>query len=430
MDKTVRTNLSCVGRQGFQSSLLVFLLLLWLCGLAQSQTLTPVPDPEATATTRIEPGCTLTILVTDEPKLSGQFLVDNDGKIHFALTDEDGNNKQEWSIEVKGQLADEARRAITDSLRNYLRDPEVRVAIAKLPRLRVEVRGAARKTGVIELSRKAHLSDVMLACLYKPNADLANILITRKKKPEPGASNNAKTTEIVHIDFLSYQTGESAEDPKVEEGDVILLQSLPEATKAAEPQTVNVIGEVKNESRVVCGPGMTVNDALNRAGGLTERADPEAIRLVRHANGNVYVLNLAKIETNDPLYNMKIEAGDLLIVGKRDRSLQFAVLGEVAQPSTFEWRKDQPMTILKAIEQAGGVTKNAERRKGVLRKGFLLHPEQPRDIPFDLDEIVKGKQPDYEVEAGDAVYFVPRQKKPSFFQQLMPLLFRFIPLGI
>src|SRR5438105_4939294 len=89
-------------------------LLLWLAGtstlpaIAQRPDIPLVNDPSITPTTKILPGTLLTITVTDEPQLTGAFPVDADGNIHFTLTDEDGGNKQEWSVSVKDKTADEA----------------------------------------------------------------------------------------------------------------------------------------------------------------------------------------------------------------------------------------------------------------------------------------------------------------------------------
>src|SRR5262249_41051612 len=133
-------------------------------------------------TTRITSGCVLGIAVTDTPALSGLFPVDADGNIHFVLTDDEGGNKQEWTVPVKDKTEEEARSLVAESIKKYVVEHEVRLVIAKIARLRVEIRGAVQKIGMLELSVKAHLSDALAACRYKPTADLANILITRHIK--------------------------------------------------------------------------------------------------------------------------------------------------------------------------------------------------------------------------------------------------------
>ena len=154
------------------------------------------------------------------------------------------------------------------------------------------------------------------------------------------------------------------------------------------------------------------------------------MRLVRGTDGKVLELMADRVEADDPVYNMLLNPNDLVIVGVRDQSLVFAVLGEVFQPNTFPYKTGAKVTLLDVIEQAGGLTKQADARKGVLRRNFLRNPTQTNDIPFDLEQIKKGKQQNYEIIAGDAVVIPPRVRRPSVFQQLFPLMFRFFTFGI
>ncbi len=404
---------------------LIVLLLPGITGIAArpvvAQTSALSADPMATAATRITPGCLLGVTVTDETQLTGAFPVDADGNIHFTLADDDGGNKTEWAVNVKDKTVDEARDAVTESLKTYLRFPEVSIVIAKLPRLRVLVSGPAQVTGKLELAPKAHLSDALIACRYQPNADLANIRILRQE-------SNSKTPQTIPVNFSAFLSGDSNDDPALQSGDKIILPAKPEPKP--EPKLARIVGEVNREASIPLGPGMTIHDAFNRAGGLTDTADREHIRLVRGTDGRLLELNADKIEANDPIDNLPLGPGDLIIVGKRDRSLRYAVLGEVVDPKTFDWDGKQKMTVLKALEQAGGPSKNADHHKGVLRRGYLLDPAQTRDVPFDLDLMLRGKEQDIEIEAGDAIFLLPRQHRPSFFQQVIPLFLHFLPFGL
>lgn len=403
---------------------------------AQSEPLTQ--DSEATVATKIVPGCLLSITVMDEPKLSGAFTVDAEGKVTFTLGDEDDNSKQTWTVTLKDKTVDEARNLLADSMKKYLVNPQVTLFIAHLPKLKVEIRGAARKTGTLELSLKATLSDAITACDPKASADLSQILLTRKVKVEPkdvktGDPSPPKPmtkTRAFVIDFTKYQSGENEDDPKLEAGDVILLPTKPEQKAPPEQSMVRVEGEVKQEAGVPFGPGLTVKDCLERAGGLKETADRRKIFLIRRANGNKLTLDADKVLADDPVYNLKMEPGDLLLISVRDRSMQFAVMGEVIQESRFDWNPEEKVKLTDAIERAGGLKKTADRKHGVIRKGYYLNSTTSQPIPFDYDKVLKGKEPNYEIEAGDAIIFPPRQKRPSFLQQFLPMLFRFLPLGI
>jgi protein involved in polysaccharide export with SLBB domain len=391
----------------------------------------PLPDPEATTATRIMPGCVLGILVTDTPALSGRFPVDADGNIRFVLTDDEGGNKQEWTVAVKDKTADEARGLVAESFKKYVIEPDVRLVIAKLPRLQVEIRGAAQKTGLLDLPNKAHLSDALAACEYTSKADLANIVVTRHVQADaPAGVKTHPRTSAFTVDMLAFQKGDSDDDPTLEPGDVVMLPALPEKPANADLRLIRVRGEVNRECDIPFGTGMKVSDAFNRAGGLTPYADHAAVHLIRGADGKIYDLNADRVEANDPVYNLALAPGDVILVGKRDRSLQYAVLGEVVKPCTRAWDPKQKVTVTQALEQAGGISKQGDRHKGILRKGYLIQPTAAHDVAFDLDQIIKGKQPDYEIDAGDAVIILPKVHRPSVWQQIVPWVFRFLPFGL
>jgi protein involved in polysaccharide export with SLBB domain len=402
------------------------LLLLLLSGLARGQeaTPTPPPDPDVKATTKITPGCVLSVTVTDEPDLSGSFTVDDAGEIKFTLSDAESETKEEWNVVVKDKTTDEAKTAIADSMKKYLRAPEVTVVLVKLPRIKVEVVGPALKPGSLELRPGSRLSDALLLCGSKPNADLANIRILRRAKKE------GEKPQTLAVDFEAFSSGASDEDPELQAGDRIVLTPRPVQAPVEEVRYVRVVGEVNREVQHPLSKGLRVRDLLERAGGLKPTADRTKMRLVRGTDGKVLDLDADRVEADDPVYNLPLSPNDLIIVGVRDQSLVFAVIGEVVQPSTFPWNASEKMTLLTAIERAGGLTKQADAKKGLLRKNFLRNPVQPRDLPFDLDQIKKGKMPDWEIEPGDTLLIPTRQRRPNFFQQIMPLLFRFLPFGI
>jgi protein involved in polysaccharide export with SLBB domain len=130
------------------------------------------------------------------------------------------------------------------------------------------------------------------------------------------------------------------------------------------------------------------------------------------------------------VYNLPVANGDILIVGKRDKSQRFTVMGEVKEPKTFDWTPADKWTLLKALEKVGGPTKNADLRKGVIKRGYLLNPATAHDVYFDLNLMAKGKEQDIDIEAGDAIILPHRQPRPSLFQQLFPIVLHFLPLGL
>ncbi len=385
-------------------------------------------DPSVSPATKIVPGCKLMLTVLDEAALSGEFTVDNDGNIHFELADEEGANKQAWSANVVGKTADEAVLAVAENLKKYIKEPMVQIYIVRMPRLHIELHGPAKNTGKLELPLKSHLSDALIFAGYTPRADLANIFISRT--PVPDLKAKTTKTKLIYVDFQAFQRGESENDPMLEEGDVVRIALAPEVKAASELKYIRIVGEVGREVSIPVKGGISVKDALDRAGGLKPSADRSRLMLIRGLDGKILDLEADKIESNDPVHNLTLLQGDLIIVGVRDRGQQYAVLGEVAEEKTFMWNSKDKVTLLTALEQSGGLGKNADKHRGVLRKGYLLHPNETRDIPFDIDKVAKGSQPNWEIEPGDAVIVLPKMKTRSWINQMIPLLFRFLPFGL
>ncbi|MCS6777708.1 MAG: SLBB domain-containing protein [Chloroherpetonaceae bacterium] len=402
---------------------LLILLTLFPGSVADAQEVIPRPDPDVTPATRIVAGCTVCVIVTGEPDLSGTHILDEKGDILFSLADTEGENRQEWRVSLKGKTTEEARAAITESLKKYLRAPEVTVVIVKLPRVRVDIVGPVDRPGPMELKPGARLSDALARCGYRPTTDLTNVRILRPSR-HPGGK-----PETLIVDVEAYGRGEHDDDPPLQSGDRIVLIARQGQQAPKEPTYVRIIGEVEREVQHPLTPGLRVKDLFERAGGLKPTADREKIRLVRGADGKVLELDADKVEADDPVYNLPLAPNDLIIVGVRDQSRVFAVLGEVAQPSTFSYRTDEKVTLLTAIERAGGPTRQADLRKGLLRRNFLRNPAQASDIPFDLEQVKKGKQPDYVLEPGDAVLLPPRVRRPGLLQQFLPLVLRFFTFG-
>lgn len=404
-------------------------------------------DPTLLANTKIEPGFLLRVEVADEAQLTGEYEVDAEGVIHFTLADEQGKHKEEWSVKVGQKTAEEANALVAESLKAYLRQPNVHVMLLKRPRLHVEMAGTGCRPGLLELPLDAHLSDVMSVC--KQNADYAHLLLARKQKVgdkssvefsstiktvvdggTPGGEENTPATRTLTINFEDYQQGQNGDDPKLEDGDKIYIQMKPPGAPEHVLRTVRVVGEVGREVDIPLSAGMTVKDALTRAGGLKDTADPDNIRLHRGESGKDFELKAAGIQDEDAKINMVLEPGDYLIAYKRDLSMRWGIDGEVMAGNVFPYVPGFKMTITRAVSIAGGLTKKAEHHKGVLRKGYLINPTKVRDIIFDYDAIKNKKQQDFEVEAGDVVVILQRQHRPTIWQKLLPLALKFIPLPI
>ncbi len=427
-------------------SRLFVLFMLTLCGLGCISPLSAVCiaqtklDPSATTTTPIVPGCAVRITVEDEPQLSGTYTVNTRGTVHFVYADSEGMNKEEWDVSVVNKLPLQAQEAVLASVKKYIKNPVVTLILLRMPVIRIEISGAGCEAQTLELPPGSGLSVALRSCL--PNADFGHILLLRREKsadisksksPDKGksADDNVISPGKFHpstINHNAFLKGETDEDFPLQDGDKLIIKLLPEPKVARELKTVRVVGEVKMEVEVPIGGGMTLSDALKRAGGLKDTADRKKIRLHRSLDGKEYIVNADDIDNKEPGADLPLERGDYIVVERRDRGSHFAVNGEVVLPSSFEVDPNNKTTITAAIAKAGGFNKRADPHRCFLSKGYLFNPATAQNLPFDYTKIAKKVTPDWEVEAGDVLFIGPKIHKKTFWETILPLALHFIPL--
>lgn len=101
------------------------------------------------------------------------------------------------------------------------------------------------------------------------------VLALRLQQLEATASRIELGRVIVSLDSIELLEGTE---------DDIILESRDRITIPTPPQTVGIIGSVKNPSTVVYRPGLDLNDYLRQAGGVTEDANKRELYVMR-ANG-------------------------------------------------------------------------------------------------------------------------------------------------
>lgn len=101
---------------------------------------------------------------------------------------------------------------------------------------------------------------------------------------------------------------------------------------------------------------MSLNEAINRAGGFTSNADQSRVTLVR--DGVSYPLNVADlIAHGHSPSNIYLKNGDMLHVTGRDDNGVF-VMGELNHPATIMPMKDGRLTLSQAVSSAGSFNLN------------------------------------------------------------------------
>jgi protein involved in polysaccharide export with SLBB domain len=152
------------------------------------------------------------------------------------------------------------------------------------------------------------------------------------------------------------------------------------------PRVVRITGEVTHPGAYVLERrDERLLDVIQRAGGLTDQANPAGLRLVRA--GELVGTNLPEaIRHPDGRYNLVLTEGDSIGVPERDPTV--LVRGAVAFESRVLYRPGEDLGYY--IGQAGGYTSQADKgrvsvsyqngSRAVVSK-FLFHRSTPRVEP-------------------------------------------------
>jgi polysaccharide export outer membrane protein len=266
------------------------MLLLTLIGLQQ-----PAGTPPASTVTRessgyvIGPQDQLAITVYDEPNLTNRYRVDDAGFVSFPLISR---------IAAAGLTIAEFEDRLRATLANgYIRNPQVRVDVEQYRSRSVVVTGAVRAPQKLTMTGSSMTLLDALALAGSPTAEASNeVIVTRRRA-------NATTPDDVdeiRVNRRDLELGRSGREVVLRDGDVVNVPSA---------QRFYVDGHVRSPGPFVLDPGMTVQQAIALAGGLSERGSDRGMVVRRLVKGKMTDLD---VKLDD-----KVQAGDTLVIRQR-----------------------------------------------------------------------------------------------------------------
>jgi len=243
---------------------------------------------EADSSYRIKAGDTLEVSVYGEPDLTKTVKVSEEGKIIYPFVGE---------FNVMNKTLREATTEIETILKkDYFVSPQVSIFVKEYSKFFIV--GAVKEEGRYELKGNLTLLDaIALAGGTEPDANLSNIKVIRK---------SGKEEKQYSIDFSAEGKGFTLEPL-----DRIIVERY---------GAISVLGQVKKPGNYSFARGLTAVDAIALAGGFTDIANPNAVKVIRETKEgkkeifNVPVANI--LQTGDKRRDVILKEGDIISVAE------------------------------------------------------------------------------------------------------------------
>ncbi|MBL8670561.1 MAG: SLBB domain-containing protein [Alphaproteobacteria bacterium] len=368
-------------------------------------------DPEAAASA-LRPGDVISIRVPGEEAFAKTFQIGRDGRVNLP---------QIGATKLAGLGLDAAKARLRQALGRFFRDLDTFDVMLEDRRLLVTVQGFVKTPGPVELPAEATIQAALAAAGgLAPGAQLDRMQLRRAGKSET-------------FDYKSYlDKGDPALLPALQTLDTVFVpasplignvqvefdaQTLKAAGDAAEDgKAVRVFGEVRSPGSFAFKPGMNVVDMIMRAGGVTQFAAVEQIRII--AGSDPVQFNLKDyLDIGNPKLLPSFGPGATIFVPRTSDGIKSGaqivyVMGEVFKPGPFETKN--ALGFLDILANAGGPTRYADTRQiRVMRAGGSV--ERVDLQKFTESGSSKGLP---KISPGDAIFVPekPDQKEPSWLK--------------
>jgi polysaccharide export outer membrane protein len=250
---------------------------------------TPLVTPDIPATgpreAAIMPRDTLTIQTLDQPGFSGKFIVDLDGTFEFPYI---------GRVKAAGLTVREVIIALKQRLvPNYLVNPQIAIELEQVANKKITVTGEVRAPAVYPFAGDLTVLTALTKAGSVTDGAAEEALVFR-----------AGTDAGIPVNLHDLLSGTLTNNMLLQDGDTVLV---PKA------QPAYVSGEVRSPGAYAVRHGMTVQQVIALAGGVTEKGKTDGIKIQRMgADGK----KLPDIKVKD--YKTEIaRPGDTIVVSRR-----------------------------------------------------------------------------------------------------------------
>jgi len=312
-------------------------------------------------------GDAIRITVFQNPDLTLETRVSETGGITYPLI---------GAVQVGGLSAGMAEQLIAQKLKsgNFVKQPQVNIALLEVRSSQVAVMGMVNKPGLFPMvAMTMRLSEVI--------AQAGGVSVAAGTGTATISGQRNGTPLRAEIDIASLSQG-IVQDILVRGGDVVYV--IP-------GNLVSILGQVTRPGRYPLESNkMRLSEVLTLAGGLgPEASDTAIVKGMR--NGNVFSkeIDIPALFLNDSYENnILMAAGDEIYV---QRAPLFYIYGEAQKPGSY--RIERNMTVIQALAQGGGPTnRGTQRNIKLLRRNShgateeltpkLTDPIRPDDVIY------------------------------------------------
>ncbi len=284
------------------------------------------------------PGDQIQVNVFEQAEMTGAHMIAPDGQIALPII---------GGIQAAGQTTASLTQTIAQQLRPYYRNPIVSVTVGQFRPLRIHVGGEVRRPGPLQMRHTAYDST-------RPNNSDGNNpnlpTLSAAIVAAGGVTRNGDISQIAlkrngvvqRIDLWQGLTSENApRDLLLRDGDAIFISQRPanspidprlvaKSTLAPATVRVRVVGEVRNPGEVSVTPSSTISSAIAIAGGPTDKARMEEVRLLRLGDNDQVIeqtMNLQQLQDRQQVLD-----GDVVVIPKSRNSKLLDLAGQVIPP--------------------------------------------------------------------------------------------------
>lgn len=337
-------------------------LLLMMLAFVVGAFPTPAQDKIVKAGDKVKLTC------EEEPSLNREYTITKDGYILLSFV---------GAIQIGGSTEQSASDKVAAELvkQKILSKATVTIRLV-LPDAPVKFAGAVVNVG--ELPFKAGLRLVEVVRIAQPTevADLERIEIT------------SATGDKIVVNFAQFQGIRDEYNPALKPGDVVMFLIK------EKPKEVFVLGAVGNPGAQPWTEGLTLRQAIDRAGGMGTQGDKTRVSIDREGKIVVYDLTIASADA------LLVDQDRIMIEVVRERRFVF-VDGQVKRPGSVEFSEGK--TISQAINEAGGPLGSA-----AMNRVKLVRKNAVTEEIVNVDRINQGFAPDMPLLPGDNI-IVPKK---------------------